>query len=110
MDKKSWIIIFLIICCGILGYLLYNKSVLINNGGIVQARLDSIKINNKILNQNIIVRDQKISDLERQNDSLGALEIKTKTIYQKEYEKMDKLNTNQLCNQFDRVFTDADIK
>lgn len=110
MDKKNWIIIFLVICCGILGWLLYNKPVLINDGGIIQARMDSIAQESKRRDIAIHDRDIKIEYLKKQNDSLGVLEIKTINNSSKKYEKMDKLNANQLCDQFDSVFADTNIK
>ncbi|MEO6303253.1 MAG: hypothetical protein ABIP51_08770 [Bacteroidia bacterium] len=108
MDKKNIIIGILSIGCAILGYLAFKPIPKADNT-YINARIDSIAIQNKRLLANVDNLLKANSVLKAANDSLLKLPPQIKTKYVSVYKQVDKLDHKDITDTLNNIFTQNNV-
>jgi len=110
VDNKNIAIIVLSLVCAILAYIafkpedkFYDQVLLQKQYDVLNKRYDSLGKEFKAIAQERVL-------LKSERDSLKKLPEKIKAEYDVKYKKIDKMGSNALNSEFEKLFSDNDIK
>ena len=110
LDRKNIIIAVLIVVCGILAYIAFKPEEKFYDKELLQKQYDS-------LDKKYVLLDKKFTEVQKERDgykterdSLKKLPEKIKTEYDAKNKKIDKMGSTALNSEFEKLFSDNDIK
>jgi len=110
IDKKTIIIIVLVILVAILSYIAFKPPIEVIGDNILKAEKERLEVENKALLNQILTNDNTISKLKNEITDLENQKPKIKTVYVTIYKKIDTLNCTGVANEFKTIFANAGIK
>jgi hypothetical protein len=110
IDKKTILIIVLVILVAILSYIAFKPPINIIGVDILKAEKERLEAENKVLLNQILTNDSTILKLNTKKTDLENQKPKIKIQYVTIYKEIDSLNYTGVSDEFKTIFANAGIK
>jgi cell division protein FtsB len=110
MDKKTIIIIGLVIVIAVMGFILWSNQSSSASYEVLQEMINEKTKENVRLKKQVEQELSVIKELESKQDSLVLLEGKIEYRYSVRYEKNNSLPANALADKFEAIFASHHVK